>query len=57
MRVVSGEVIQLKQNPATEPKCHFCGKPRSKVRTLIEGNTGARICNECVIAAKARLGQ
>lgn len=54
---MSGEVIHLKQKPTAEAKCHFCGKPRSKVRTLIEGSTGARICNECVMAAKERLAK
>lgn len=50
-------IIPIKQPPGKEPECSFCKKPKSKVRMLIEGSTGARICNECVMAAKARIAQ
>ena len=34
---------------ATSPSCSFCGKDRSEVRRLIEGQDGAYICDGCVL--------
>ncbi len=34
---------------ATSPSCAFCGKDRSEVRRLIEGQDGVYICDGCVL--------
>lgn len=57
MRGVNDKIIPMRQPPGAEPKCAFCGKPKSKVRILIESNSGTRICNECVVAAKKRISE
>ena len=31
-----------------ELRCSFCGKPRSRVRKLVQSPSGATICDECV---------
>ena len=37
-----------KKNHSAEPRCSFCGRPRSAVKTLIAGPDGLSICDECV---------
>lgn len=34
-----------------EKRCSFCGKPRSAVKALVQGDGTVRICNECVRAS------
>jgi ATP-dependent Clp protease ATP-binding subunit ClpX len=34
---------------ATSPSCSFCGKDRSEVRRLIDGQDGTYICDGCVL--------
>ena len=29
-------------------KCNFCGKEKNSVKKLIQSDSGATICNECV---------
>ena len=31
------------------PRCSFCGKDRSQVRSMMEGPDGLYICDECVV--------
>ena len=34
-----------------EPKCSFCGAPRSEVHKLVQSPLGALICDECLFQA------
>ena len=40
-----------------EASCSFCGKSRDEVSVLIEGQGGAQICEECVVACVGVLKQ
>ena len=35
-----------------EPRCSFCGRPASAVKTIIEGREGVYICDSCVERAE-----
>jgi len=37
------------QSQTEEPRCSFCGKPRSQVKHLIEGAPDVYICDECIL--------
>ncbi|MDD2240613.1 MAG: ATP-dependent protease ATP-binding subunit ClpX [Kiritimatiellae bacterium] len=40
--------MATKKTQSKEPRCSFCGRPRSAVKTLIAGPDGMSICDECV---------
>lgn len=53
---MTAEVIPLTPPKAAEPKCSFCGTPKSKAKSLIGNGDGTKhICGECVAKAKQRL--
>jgi len=43
--------------PDVPPICHFCGRPRNEVKSLIESASGACICNGCIEDATKALEQ
>jgi ATP-dependent Clp protease ATP-binding subunit ClpX len=40
-----------------EMRCSFCGKSRSQVRKLIQGQDGLCICDECVTACSEMIAE
>lgn len=48
-------VIPFHPPKATEPKCSFCGRVKSKVMALIQAQTGATICDRCIDHCLERL--
>jgi ATP-dependent protease Clp ATPase subunit len=50
-----GWYAHVRTMPDANPRCSFCGKPPSKVETVIAG-PGVFICNECVNVCVEILG-
>jgi hypothetical protein len=54
----SSKVIRFKATPAAEPRCSFCGNPKSKVvqKMLIRSKVNDHhICISCLIICNHRL--
>lgn len=53
------EVLELYPRKGPEPKCSFCGTPKSKAQHFFTNNREGReeraICGKCVKNAKQRL--
>lgn len=53
---MTAEIIPFKPPTPTEPRCSFCGKPKSPERQLIAtADRKHSICFECVEHATKRL--
>jgi hypothetical protein len=49
-------VIPLEPPKEHDPKCSFCGTPKSKAEKFISNGEGTKhICGACIIKAKQRL--
>ena len=47
----------LESAETLEEKCSFCGKEKREVKRLLQAETGAKICNECVLAYMKELNK
>lgn len=56
---MTAEVLELYPKKAPDPKCSFCGTPKSKAKHFFSNNQDGRtersICGACVAKAKQRL--
>jgi len=49
-------VVPLDPPKQPEPKCSFCGTPKSKAKKFLSNSDDTKhICGECVVKAKQRL--
>jgi hypothetical protein len=53
---MTGVVIPFDKPKELEPKCSFCGTPKSKAKKMVSTTDGMRhICDKCIVKAKQRL--
>jgi hypothetical protein len=53
---MSDNIIPFNKPKEPEPKCSFCGTPKSKAKSMISSSDGMRhICDRCIVKAKQRL--
>lgn len=55
---MTSQVIPFNEPKEADPKCNFCGTPKSQSKKFISSGDGMRhICDKCIAHAKKRLEQ